>query len=378
MTTTWFLGDVGESCDNACAGVSKTCDLSAFAGVATASDLHAALTGQGDGSVVEFCSQSVGGLNAGELEISDFITTTNGGDVGPFAWYPAAGVFLCYVDEDQVPDTCEAQYATHNRICPCTGGGAGGEGDPHFTCPVPAGGTRFDFDGHQVPGRRENYTLLADAATHTVLNVVYDTHAFSGRAVEKLFTHMSAFWLSTLVDEQPLELELRFEPAVAFPVLRVSNSSVELESEVELEFVKVHHAACDYMQPDAYVLNKKAGKAYAYPKTSHPCTFLSLELPTLTLEVVAVTAGLEADGVGMNYLNLNVKSWKHSKQLGGIISHCFDASLEEGSCPKCFEDSVTDLHEMSLAKHDAQELADLEELAGFASQGDHEFELAEL
>ena len=68
---------------------------------------------------------------------------------------------------------------------------------------------------------------------------------------------------------------------------------------------------------------------------------------------------------GINYLNLNVKSWKHSKQLGGIISHCFDASLEEGSCPKCFEDSVTDLHEMRLAKNkrDAQELAELAELA---------------
>ena len=34
------------------------------------------------------------------------------------------------------------------------------------------------------------------------------------------------------MEEQPLELELRLEPAAAFPVLRVHNASVELESEV--------------------------------------------------------------------------------------------------------------------------------------------------
>jgi len=110
------------------------------------------------------------------------------------------------------------------------------------------------------------------------------------------------------------------------------------------------HRPCEYMQPDQYAASKRAGRPYAYQQTSNLCTFVSLDLPTLRLDIVGVAAGLEADGVGLNYLNVKVRSWKHSMtQVSGILSHCFDGSLLGKKCPKCLGDRIGALQERPTA-----------------------------
>eukprot|EP00958_Prasinococcus_capsulatus_P020019 scaffold2552_cov380-Prasinococcus_capsulatus_cf.AAC.1 len=126
----------------------------------------------------------------------------------------------------------------------------------------------------------------------------------------------------------------------------------------------VEHRPCEYMQPDNNAASKRAGQPYTYRQTGKLCTFVSLDLPKLPPDIVGVAAGLEADGVGkqesdtgataigsellsepprlcrldagLNYLNVKVRSLKHSvTQLSGVLSHCFDGTLlgKNGSAP---------------------------------------------
>eukprot|EP00958_Prasinococcus_capsulatus_P005057 scaffold486_cov347-Prasinococcus_capsulatus_cf.AAC.2 len=80
----------------------------------------------------------------------------------------------------------------------------------------------------------------------------------------------------------------------------------------------------------------------------------------------------------MNYLNVKVRSWKHSvTQLSGILSHCFDGSLLGKKCPKCFGDRIGALQEKPwcIARVDAPQSSDLVTSEDFHAQGDHEFDV---
>eukprot|EP00958_Prasinococcus_capsulatus_P004512 scaffold418_cov386-Prasinococcus_capsulatus_cf.AAC.2 len=160
------------------------------------------------------------------------------------------------------------------------------------------------------------------------------------------------------------------------------------------------------MQPDQYTASKSAGRPFAYRQTSNLCTFVSLGLPTLRLDIVGVTAGLQADGVGkqvnhtgptattsellsepacvwrldagLNYLNVKVRSWKHSvTQLSGILSHCFDGSLLGKKCPNCFGERIGALQERPrfVARDDTPQSSALVTSDNFYAQGDHEYDV---
>eukprot|EP00958_Prasinococcus_capsulatus_P011396 scaffold1133_cov359-Prasinococcus_capsulatus_cf.AAC.2 len=78
-------------------------------------------------------------------------------------------------------------------------------------------------------------------------------------------------------------------------------------------------------------------------------------------------------------MNIQVKSWRHSKNVRGILSHCFDGSLLGKKCPECFGDRIESLKELPA-------VADLDNLLpdsmitseGFDIQGDHPFDIETL
>eukprot|EP00958_Prasinococcus_capsulatus_P021849 scaffold3020_cov342-Prasinococcus_capsulatus_cf.AAC.16 len=262
----------------------------------------------------------------------------------------------------------------------------GVSGDPHFKCPHTA--ARFDFDGNQeVEGGREFYTMLSDSTTKTTLNVALQTHAFEGQYLQKLFTHVTEVYIVVA----HVDFALTFGSRDAFPVLHYSNASTVLDSMADEKYVSVRHRSCEYMQPEKYRFSKQEDRQYVYPQTSNKCTVVQVHLPTLSVDILAVPAGLEVDGVGKDVvhsmscslskrwhdrLRMLVKSWTHSKNVRGILSHCFDGSLLGKKCPECFGDRIESLKELPG-------VADLDNLLpdgmitskGFDIQGDHPFEI---
>eukprot|EP00958_Prasinococcus_capsulatus_P029983 scaffold7838_cov1264-Prasinococcus_capsulatus_cf.AAC.1 len=152
------------------------------------------------------------------------------------------------------------------------------------------------------------------------------------------------------------------------------------------KYISVRHRTCQYMQPEKYRLSKRENRQYVYPQTSNNCTVVEVDLPTLSVHVLAVPAGLEVDGVGwgwsfaawtgLNYMNIQVTSWRHSKDLRGILSHCFDDSLLEEECPKCFGDRIESLKELPGVAGLHNLLPDnMITSEGFDIQGDHPFDI---
>eukprot|EP00958_Prasinococcus_capsulatus_P009765 scaffold949_cov404-Prasinococcus_capsulatus_cf.AAC.2 len=196
----------------------------------------------------------------------------------------------------------------------------GVSGDPHFRCPHTA--ARFDFDGNQeVESGREFYTMLSDSATKTTLNVAFQTHAFEGQYLQKLFTHVTEVYVVVgLVD-----FALTLGSHDAFPVLHHSNASMVLDSTVDEKYVRVRHRTCQYMQPEEYRLSKRESRQYVYPQTSNKCTVVQVDLPTLSVDVLAVPAGLEGDGVGkgiVHRMSCSLSKRWHDR-LRALV-HCLD------------------------------------------------------
>eukprot|EP00958_Prasinococcus_capsulatus_P016685 scaffold1853_cov367-Prasinococcus_capsulatus_cf.AAC.10 len=168
-----------------------------------------------------------------------------------------------------------------------------------------------------------------------------------------------------------------------------------LDSTVDAKYVSVRHRSCQYMQPEEYRLSKLEDHQYVYPQTSNKCTVVQVHLPTLSVDVVAVPAGLEVDGVHKDVvhrlscslsqrghrdrLRMRVKSWRHSTNVRGILSHCFDGSLLGKKCRERFGNSTESLKKLPG-------VADLDNLLpesmltseGFDIQGDHPFDIETL
>eukprot|EP00958_Prasinococcus_capsulatus_P014388 scaffold1516_cov266-Prasinococcus_capsulatus_cf.AAC.7 len=382
----WTTAGFETSCDDACGGAYEPCDPAGFQvlDAGTIADiLYAAITGA---QCSRFLNNAVPDI---KLE---------------------GGTFYDCRTPESANTSLDCNYSPleegYTALCPCGLSDSGATGDPHFQCPQKD--LRFDFDGTQATeGGREFYTLLSDGATDTTVNVAFESHAFAGEHVNKTFTHMTEVYVA--VGHEPsraIDLSVSYGPRDAFPVLRHSNASTVLDWGADERFVRVSHRPCEYMQPDQYAASKRAGQPYTYRQTSNLCTFVSLDLPTLHLDIVGVAAGLEADGVGkqgndtgatattsellsehaclwrldagLNYLNVKVRSWKHSvTQLSGILSHCFDGSLLGKKCPKCFGDRIGALQDRprSAERVDASQSSDLVTSEDFHAQGDHEFDV---
>ena len=401
MSFEWTVSTYGyASCNEVCGeGLCNEAALDSLAGSSRA-EVFAALSQSTE--VANQCKASVYGSSDDvfeEEDLEDFVS-----DYGTLAPFSASNDTwsACYfsssdnlVGQDNCGMGTYSFYLLQLRLCPCgppapivvpsdppvpddsqvpsdppVPDDSQVQGDPHFTCPK--SGTRFDFDGNQNYGK-EFYALLSDATTKTSVNVAFETHKFSGIALKKLFTHMTELYVNFEEDGRPVDVVVSFGAKEKFPFLSISNQTLSLEHDLSHKLVAVQHRACDYMQPDEYFLKKQLGHEYVYSKTSNECTFVVIETPALSLHVVAVPAGLEADGVGINYLNVNIKSWKHSESVSGIISHCFDDSIVEGTCQKCFNDKIGVLNEVTQF-HGIVSSGNLMTSEGFFAQGDHEFE----
>ena len=77
----------------------------------------------------------------------------------------------------------------------------------------------------------------------------------------------------------------------------------------------------------------------------------------------------ESDGVGVNYFNVNVKEWRHAQvdQLHGILSHCYDNTLVNGSCPKCFDDEQESISTLPMLDKNSDH-ADVERIPTLVSE----------
>eukprot|EP00957_Ditylum_brightwellii_P126586 9647972-Ditylum_brightwellii.AAC.1 len=79
------------------------------------------------------------------------------------------------------------------------------------------------------------------------------------------------------------------------------------------------------MQPEEYRLSKRENSQYVYPQTSNKCTVVQVDLPTLSVDVVAVPAGLEVDGVGKDAVHRlscsNSKRWHDRLRM---VVYCLD------------------------------------------------------
>eukprot|EP00958_Prasinococcus_capsulatus_P015922 scaffold1743_cov344-Prasinococcus_capsulatus_cf.AAC.3 len=288
----WRVGSyTSQSCNDVCAAAGSTCEVSGLSLFTGASELFAEF-----GKVVTYSSaiSCTGSATPKEPIPSPWLLDVE---------FPIP----CLLPDDETypwtgGDRCAFVYDPTDTsggakpVCPCSAQGVVVDRGSHLRCPY--GGLHFDFGGTQEPGGRELYSLLADLVTQTAVNVAFDTHLFVGPSVRKLFTPMTEAFVSVLDQGQREELSVRIGPRDRFPELTFGNGSVVLHSEFHQKYVKVHHAPCHYMQPEQYALSKEGGREYEYAWTSNACTFLTLRLPTLRLRIVAVTAGLEADGVG--------------------------------------------------------------------------------
>lgn len=271
-------------------------------------------------------------------------------------------------------------------------------GDPHFDCP--GTGTSFDFDGKQsLDEPVEAYRLVADPVTGEQVNIELTTHLFKLEPAElvqfliaskmaylldntnkkhkmqHLYTHTTRISVQTRMrgGSELLRLDLFFEESAAVPSLHLNGMPVDLEDKLVQSFLHVKYHVCDYMQPASYILSQYVGKDYVYSKTSHDCTFLKITLSDSELDIVAVPAKLEEDGVGINYFNLGMPSWHHSKEVEGILSHCYDTKVTtSGQCDACLNDTVTSMNQFKQMPRQ-QKRKQLQTAGSVGIQSDHRF-----
>lgn len=146
---------------------------------------------------------------------------------------------------------------------------------------------------------------------------------------------------------------MEFKPEALVPELFIDGQKAHTHD----ASVQVEEADCQYMQPFKFALAQMMGSKYDFAKTTNACTHIRITLPNLKMDVVAVPAAHETDGVKMNYFNVNVEGWKHSadlSNLSGILSHCYDNSIKDKKCPQCFNDNRKSLSDFPLAAHGVQ------------------------